>query len=65
MERYYKIIKRPLITEKTYDLIENENKIVFIVDRKANKNQIKSAIEKFPDKIGCFYHILLYCKILV
>ena len=46
MERYYKIIKRPLITEKTYGLIENENKLVFIVDRKANKSQIKSAIEK-------------------
>ena len=46
MERYYKIIKRPLITEKTFDLIERENKLVFIVQRKANKNQIKRAIEK-------------------
>jgi large subunit ribosomal protein L23 len=46
MERYYKVIKRPLITEKTFDLIERENKLVFIVDRKANKSQIKRAIEK-------------------
>ena len=46
MERYYKIIKKPLITEKTFDLIERENKLVFIVDRMANKSQIKSAIEK-------------------
>ena len=46
MERYYQIIKRPLITEKTFDLIERENKLVFIVDRLANKSQIKSAIEK-------------------
>jgi len=46
MERYYKIIKRPLITEKTFDLIERENKLVFIVERKANKSQIKRAIEK-------------------
>lgn len=46
MERYYKIIKRPLITEKTFDLIERENKLVFIVDRLANKSQIKRAIEK-------------------
>lgn len=46
METYYKIIKRPLITEKTYDLIENENKLVFIVDRKSNKSQIKRSIEK-------------------
>ncbi|MFW9899030.1 MAG: 50S ribosomal protein L23 [Candidatus Thorarchaeota archaeon] len=46
METYYKIIKRPLITEKTFDLIEHENKLVFIVDRLANKSQIKRAIEK-------------------
>lgn len=49
MERYYKVIKRPLITEKTFDLIERENKLVFIVDRKANKSQIKRAIEKIHD----------------
>ena len=46
MEIFYKIIKKPLITEKTFDLIEKENKLVFIVDRKANKNQIKRAVEK-------------------
>ncbi|MFX0035033.1 MAG: 50S ribosomal protein L23 [Candidatus Hermodarchaeota archaeon] len=46
MEKIYKIIKKPLITEKTFDLIEKENKLVFIVDRKANKSQIKKAVEK-------------------
>ncbi len=46
MENDYKIIKKPLITENTFDLIENENKIVFYVERKANKNQIKKAIER-------------------
>jgi large subunit ribosomal protein L23 len=46
LETYYKIIKRPLITERTFDLIEHENKLVFIVDRLANKSQIKRAIEK-------------------
>lgn len=46
MEIIYKIIKKPLITEKTFDLIEKENKLVFIVNRFANKNQIKRAIEK-------------------
>ncbi len=45
MESFYKIIKRPLITEKTFDLIERENKLVFIVNKSANKNQIKRAIE--------------------
>jgi len=46
MERYFKIIKKPLISEKTFDLIERENKLVFVVDRKSNKNKIKRAIEK-------------------
>ncbi|MFX1500748.1 MAG: 50S ribosomal protein L23 [Promethearchaeota archaeon] len=46
MENFYKIIKKPLITEKTFDLIEKENKLVFIVDRRANKNQIKRVFEK-------------------
>ncbi len=46
MEIFYKFIKKPLITEKTFDLIEKENKLVFIVNRQANKNQIKRAIEK-------------------
>jgi len=45
MERFYKIIIKPLITEKTFDLIERENKLVFIVNKSANKNQIKRAIE--------------------
>ena len=46
MESFYKIVKKPLITEKTFDLIENENKLVFIVKRSANKSQIKKAVEK-------------------
>jgi len=46
LERFYTIIKKPLITEKTFDLIEKENKLVFIVDKSANKNQIRSAIER-------------------
>jgi large subunit ribosomal protein L23 len=46
MERYYKIIKKPLITEKTFDLIEKENKLAFVVEKGANKSQIKRAIEK-------------------
>ena len=46
MESYYKIIERPLITEKTFDIIERESKLVFIVNKRANKSQIKQAIEK-------------------
>jgi len=42
----YKILRYPYMTEKSVGLIEKENKIVFIVDRKANKKQIKEAFEK-------------------
>lgn len=34
------------MSEKSVTLIEKENKIVFIVDRKADKKQIKEAMEK-------------------
>jgi len=46
VEKFYTIIKRPSITEKTFDLIEKENKLVFIVNRTANKSQIRKAVEK-------------------
>lgn len=38
------LIKRPVITEKTTKMME-ENKYCFVVDPKANKTQIKQAIE--------------------
>jgi len=38
------IIKRPVITEKTSDLMA-ENKYVFEVDMRSNKTEIKEAIE--------------------
>ena len=38
------IVKRPIITEKSYDLM-NEGKFTFEVDKKANKVQIKKAVE--------------------
>ncbi len=42
----FKILKYPYLTEKSISLVEKENKIVFIVDRKATKKQIKDAFEK-------------------
>jgi len=41
-----KILKHPYMTEKSIAMIERENKIVFVVDRKANKKLIKEAFEK-------------------
>ena len=45
MENYRNIIKAPIITEKTADLAQNANTYTFSVDTKANKTQIKQAIE--------------------
>lgn len=42
----WKILKYPYTTEKTIQLAERENKIVFVVDKKANKEKIKTAFEK-------------------
>lgn len=39
------IIKYPLATEKSVRLMESENKLIFIVNRKAKKQEIKEAIE--------------------
>jgi large subunit ribosomal protein L23 len=41
----YDIIKRPLITEKTSIQKEDYNQISFEVDRRANRVEIKRAIE--------------------
>ena len=46
MKSPYDIIKRPLITEKSTDLQARENKYTFEVDYKANKIQIKKALEE-------------------
>jgi len=40
------LILYPLVTEDTVSLIEAENKLTFIVNIKANKKEIKEAIEK-------------------
>ncbi|CAG8504895.1 14497_t:CDS:2 [Ambispora leptoticha] len=42
----YKIIKQPLNTESAMKKIEENNTLVFIVDVKSNKRQIKDAVKK-------------------
>merc|ERR1712127_808299 len=41
----YSIIRYPLTTESSMKLIEDSNTLVFIVDIKSNKRQIKSAVK--------------------
>ena len=42
----HKIVLYPYVTEKTMIQMEEENKLEFVVDLKANKIQITDAIEK-------------------
>jgi large subunit ribosomal protein L23 len=45
----HQVIIRPVISEKSYNLIEAEGQYTFHVDRRANKNQIKRAVESAFD----------------
>ena len=44
--KYLEIIKAPVITEKAANVAQNEGKYAFKVDPRANKTEIKQAIEK-------------------
>lgn len=44
MKDYRDIIIKPLVTEKSMNLLA-DNKYTFIVDKRANKTEIKNAIE--------------------
>lgn len=44
--RKFDIIKEPIITEKSMQLVETNNSYTFVVDKKANKVEIKKAIEQ-------------------
>ncbi len=46
MAEEYGIIRRPVITEKGTNLKDQSNQIVFEVDARSNKSEIKKAVEK-------------------
>ncbi|MGQ9682145.1 MAG: 50S ribosomal protein L23 [Anaerolineae bacterium] len=45
----YEVLKRPLLTEKTNLLSDVENRYAFEVDSRANKLQVKEAVERAFD----------------
>ncbi|RLI40348.1 50S ribosomal protein L23 [Candidatus Bathyarchaeota archaeon] len=45
----YDVILYPVMTEAASLLVESENKLVFIVNMKATKHEIKSAVEELYD----------------
>ena len=46
MNSIYEVIKKPCLTEKGMGLQETFNQVVVKVDRRANKAEIKTAMEK-------------------
>ncbi|MFH1210911.1 MAG: 50S ribosomal protein L23 [archaeon] len=52
MKDPYTIIKHPIATEKAVRMMESENKLIFMVDLKTNKTEIKNAIQEiFKTKV--------------
>ena len=43
------IIFEPVVSEKSYDLVSDNNSYTFVVDRRANKTEIKQAIQTIFD----------------
>lgn len=49
MRTAHDIILAPVVSEKSYDLIEKNNTYTFEVDPRSNKEQIKHAVEQVFD----------------
>jgi large subunit ribosomal protein L23 len=43
------VILKPVVSEKSYDLIQDDNTYTFIVDKRTNKTEIKQAVEAIFD----------------
>lgn len=46
MKTAHDIILAPVVSEKSYDLIEHNNTYTFEVDPRSNKEEIRDAVEK-------------------
>ena len=57
----YTIVKYPLSTEKSIRLMESENKLIFVVNKKASKKEIRKAIEEMfkveVDEVNTFVDV--------
>ena len=43
------IVFEPVVSEKSYDLIQDYNTYTFVVDKRANKTEIKQAVAEIFD----------------
>jgi large subunit ribosomal protein L23 len=63
MKNPRKIIRKPLVSEKSTNMRVNENKYVFKVDQEANKLEIKKAVEDlFKVKVEDVTTMMMYGK---
>ena len=49
MKGVHDIIVAPVVSEKSYDLIEDQNTYTFEVDPRSNKEEIRDAVEEVFD----------------
>jgi len=64
MKNMYEVIKRPILSEKTTLQKEETNKITFEVDPRANKIEIKQAVEKiFKVKVNNVHTMMVRGKV--
>ena len=49
MKTGHDIILAPVVSEKSYDLIEHKNTYTFVVDPRSNKEEIRDAVEQVFD----------------
>lgn len=49
MKDMHDIILAPVVSEKSYDLIEDTNTYTFLVDPRSNKTEIRQAVEAIFD----------------
>ena len=54
----YRVVRRPHVSEKTTDLIQNHNTYVFEVDPEATKTDIREAVSKIWDVTVESVHIV-------
>jgi large subunit ribosomal protein L23 len=45
------VVIRPVVTEASLEAVDNENKLILLVDRKANKTSIREAVETLYDVV--------------
>ena len=61
MKNIYDVLKSPILTEKSTTQKETANKVTFEVDRRANKIEIKQAVEKIFKVKVIDVHTMLVC----